>query len=82
MPGIRTSAVLLRFLPTERGLDMGSFLIIVVKLYCYIDGNVRNLRKSEYSTRIFKTFTDVRKYDLTNDLRFFKPVTKVKYINN
>ena len=35
-------------------LDMGSFLTIVVKLYSYIDSDVRNLRKYEYFHDYFR----------------------------
>ena len=45
--GIRTGAVLLSFLSTARGLDMGLFLNIVVKLSSYKDDNDGNLRKFE-----------------------------------
>ena len=33
---------------------MGSFMIIVVKLYNYKDSDVRNLRKSEYFYEYFR----------------------------
>ena len=76
MPGIRTCLVLLSFLSTARGLNMGSFLSIVLKLYSYKDGDFGNQRKFEYLMRIFKI------YNLTSDLRFLRPVMKVKYIDN
>ena len=58
---------------------MESLLIIDVNLSSYKDGDVGNLRKFEYLIRIFYKFADVRKYDLTSNLRLFRPVMKVKY---
>ena len=48
MPGIWTSTVLLNVLYTTRGFNKGPFIIIVVKLPRYKDGDVGNLRKPEY----------------------------------
>ena len=56
---------------------MGTVIIIFLKLTSYKDGNTRNLCKFDYIMRILKTFTDARKYNLTNNLRFFRPVMKV-----
>ena len=61
---------------------MGSFLIIVVKLSSYKDGDVGNLRKLEYLYDYFRHSANARKYDLTSNSRFFRPVMKVKNINN
>ena len=57
---------------------MGLYLITAVNLFIYKNGDVGNLRKFEYLIRAFQTFTNARKYDLTSDLRFFRPVMKVK----
>ena len=75
MPGICTGAVVL-------SLNMESFTIKVLKLSSHKYGDVINLRKFEYLIQIFKIFADARKYDLTSDLRFFRPVMKVNNINN
>ena len=82
MTRISIGFVLLKFLSTTRVLNMGSFLIIVVKLSSYKDGDVGNLRKSECLIRILRTFSGAGKYNLTIYLRFFRPVTKVKNTNN
>ena len=82
MPGICTGPVLVSFLSNTRVLDMESFLIISINLSSYEDGDVGNLRKFEYFNDYFRHGSNTQKYDLTCDLRFFKPVTKVKYINN
>ena len=60
---------------------MGSFLIIVVKLYRNIDNKVVKLRKFKYFYDVY-TFAYRVKYGLTRDLIFFIPVKKVKYISN
>ena len=52
MSGIRTGPVLLSFLSITRELNMGSFLLIVVKLSSYKDDDVGNLRKFEFFTII------------------------------
>ena len=61
---------------------MGSFVIMVINLYRYKDGDVINLRKSEYVYDYFRYLHNAWKYDLTINLRFFRPVLKVKNINN
>ena len=48
MTEIRTSTVLFKLLWTGEGVNMGSFLTMVVKLYSYKDSDVVNLRKFEY----------------------------------
>ena len=78
MPGICTGAVFLRLFSNTRGLNMGSFLIIVVKLSIYKDGDVGNLRKFEYFYDYFRHSSNAWKYDLTSDLIFFGPVMKVE----
>ena len=65
-----------------RGLNTGSFLIIALNLSRHIDGDVRNLRKFEYLYYYFRYSRNAWKYDLTSGLTFFRPVMKVKYINN
>ena len=54
MPKIHTGPVLFSFLSTTRVLNVGSFLLIVLKLYSYKDGDVGNLRKFEYFYDYFK----------------------------
>ena len=54
MPKIYTGSVLLNFLSNTRGLNMVSILLIVVKLYNYKVGDVRNLRKIEYFYDYFR----------------------------
>ena len=61
---------------------MLSFLIMFVNLSIYKDGNVGNIQKFEYLYDCFRHSSNARKYDLTINLRFFKPVTKVNDINN
>ena len=75
-------AVFLRFLWNTRGLNIWSFLIIVVKSYSYKYGDVRNLGKFEYLYDYFRHKRNVQKYDLSSDLRLFRPVIKVKHLNN
>ena len=82
MTGICTVTVLLIFLTTERGLNMGPFISIVVKLSIYKDGDIRNIRKFEYLYGYFRHLCNAWKYDLTGNLMLFRPVTKVKNINN
>ena len=48
MPEIRTGVEFLQFFSTTRGLNMRSFLSVVVKLYSYKDSDVENLCKFEY----------------------------------
>ena len=77
MPRICINAALLKFLSTARGLNMGPFLIIVVKLSSYKDGNVGNLRKFEYLYDYFRHSRNAWKYNLTSNLRFFRPVMNI-----
>ena len=51
MPGISTGAVLLIFLSNSRGFNMWSFLIIVLNLSIYKDGDVANLGTKGYHLR-------------------------------
>ena len=82
MPEIHTGPVLLRFLSTTRVFLTGIFLPIVIKLYSYKDGGVRNLQKIDYFCKYFRHQRNMRKYDLTRKLRSFRPVVKVKYMKN
>ena len=56
---------------------MGSFLIIVLKLSSYKDGDVGNLQKIEYEYDYFRHSRNAWKYDLTSDLRLCRLVMKV-----
>ena len=58
-------------------LEMGSFLIIVVKIYRYIDGDVENLRKFECFYDYFRQLCNTWIYGLTRNLILFRPVMKV-----
>ena len=50
---------------------------MVVKLYRYIDGDVRNLRKFEYFYKYFGHLCNAGIYNLTSNLRLFRAVIKV-----
>ena len=63
MPRIHTGVVLLIFLYNARGFNMGSLINIVVKLSSYKDGDAGIIRKFEHIIRVFKTFSDARRYD-------------------
>ena len=53
--------------------NTGSFLIIVVKLYSYIDSKVGNLRKFKYFYEFYIHSQNV-KYNLTSNLIFSRIV--------
>ena len=55
MENFLTGTVFLKKLNLLEILEMGSFLIIVVKLYSYVDSDVGNLQKSNIFTIILDT---------------------------